>query len=1500
MGVNVRNVRVSAKLIVPESVPAALAAYAKYYKENGPENDEWLQKIEDKTVPGKPAWQKDLSLEAGVDERKLLALNWDEILGAGKTGVVLLTAEQMGAQAPNVKRVGAQALVQVTDLGLVWKHSGDTFFHAFSLNTAQPIPAATVSLLGETGQVLGTTKLAADGTGRIPRLKGKEGEEEPMPSWLVLKSGTDQFVINFASDRDTLEYGRFRINVWGEEEDIMLEEMESGGDERGLILTDRPVYRPGESIHVKAIVRSYQPGQPHIPAGKAAIFRVKGPRQQIITEQKVTLSDLGSFTADLQLPPETVGYFRAVLLFDEAEDDEWGGVGCGFSVQEYEPNAFEVKVAVPKTPQLGSPIELPISAKYYMGKALSKAQVAWNVRAADQRFTPAGFEDFLFTNALYDWRLENKLSGTNRFSAQGRIDLGAAGNAAVSFTVPVNPQLPQPREVRFVTEVTDLNQQTVAERQEFIAHSSDFYLGIRRMPEVVRAGDALPLQIIAVRNDGTPFPDSVQAEVKLTRIDWQTNRVEEADEAENFRSEPLMQLVGSIPLSTAKMVQKGSKWALAEPDIKDTSFKAEKPGLYLISAVARDAGGRDVITTSTVYVYGQDQLAWNYRNRFQVELATDKPEYRPGEEATILVKTPIGGPALVTVERENVKRHYFTKLEGNAPAVKVPIEEADAPNVYVSVIVLRGAQDSPKKFKAPEYRVGYTQIKVTRPDARLYVNVKPAKPQVQPREEVEVTCEVRDLDGKPVPNAEVTLWAADEGILSLVGFTTPDPLAFFGKLLRLEVITGLTLERLLGEDPDERAFENKGYLVGGFGKGGDAAVRRNFLGTPFWNAGLRTDAEGKVSARFAAPDGLTRYRLMAVAQTKRDQFGHAESAFEINKPLMLEPAPPRFANVGDQMLIRAVLHNTTAQAGEAVVRVQLDATATAAETEKKIALPANASVSLDFPLEFVEPGEAKWIWRADFAAGGTLLQDSVESRFKVGYPTPLLREIRQTRVDATESDLLAGFDPTLLQGKGIVRVSVSNSRVFELREGVNELLHYPYGCVEQTTSSMLPWLALRDFREMLPELRRTDDQFKAVVGKAIARLFSMQTGTGGLAYWPGGNDANAWPSAYGLLGLATAQKAGFDVPADDLARLADYLSKQLRGAADTDDKWELSQRTFICYALALAGQPEAAYHEALFKKRNTLTQESRAFLALAVLESKGPANMADTLLKMRDKAVEEDFWYGGLERAQAVRLLAWSKLSPKSDGTMAIANALLELRKGGHWRTTQGNAWAVIGFAEYIRRTEADRKEIKGSLVAGDARTPFQLPAKGAFFEKDFTLSDLAALKLANPAKGRIFTQVKLESRPQTLVTQRQDRGYSIARRYQRINDDGSLSDLGDPQVGDRVLITISFTTPTRANYIVVDDPLPAVFEGVNPEFKTQEMNVNLATIWRSDFTEIRDDRALFFRDVLWEGSHEIRYLARVRAAGKATAPPTKVEEMYHPERFGLSASQTVTGKVLQ
>src|SRR3954471_3270787 len=146
---------------------------------------------------------------------------------------------------------------------------------------------------------------------------------------------------------------------------------------------------------------------------------------------------------------------------------------------------------------------------------------------------------------------------------------------------------------------------------------------------------------------------------------------------------------------------------------------------------------------------------------------------------------------------------------------------------------------------------------------------------------------------------------------------------------RLPVQTSLTLPTLLKEDADESDFANKGYLIGD-AKGGPPALeglRKNFLACAFWNATLRSDGQGHVHAEFTAPDSLTRYRLIAVAASRLNQFGTGESAIEISKPIMLEASLPRFGNQGDKLVLRAVLHNNTDRAGEADVELQLDATA---------------------------------------------------------------------------------------------------------------------------------------------------------------------------------------------------------------------------------------------------------------------------------------------------------------------------------------------------------------------------------------------------------------------------------------------------------------------------------------------------------------------------------------------------------------------------------------------
>jgi alpha-2-macroglobulin len=1484
--VNVPKIRVMAKLFSGTAIPAALRGYEGYFESPKDNQEESYSRVDPSKLGGQVIWQQDIEGTAAVDEEREIPLDWSKILGGEKrAGVVLLTAEQVQPPAGIKQRPGAQAIVQLTDIGAVWKRApGETFFHTFSLKTGRALAGAKIQLIGRKGAKLGSGTTDENGIARLPDVADTH--------WFSVEKDGDSHVIELTAGRNYIDLARVDVQFSDDGEG------EGGGENiRSFLFTERGVYRPGDTVHFKGILRDWRAGHSRLAAGMKARVDVVDAREKTFLTKNVTLSALGSFSEDIALPQGVLGTYRAELHIGSGEDDKVLGTH-EFLVEEYKPNAFEIVIGEgPKTPGPAH-LALPVAAKYYMGKSLSKAQLAWSIDAHDEDFAPEGFDDYEFGDAIHDHELRDFLGRESHFSTQGKVALDDKGGATVEADVPLNTKSPQPRAVRVLAEVTDIDQQTVSQSRSFTLDSSDFYLGLRDFRALLHEKEPLPLEVIAVRTDGTPMPEPVSVEATLKRIDWQNNRVENENNATEYRNEPKFEVIGKRSLNTATPAKDGDRWTFGAVKL-DEPLVPDKPGAYLLELASKDAAGRQVVTTTTFQVYGVGATAWDYRNPFQVELIPEKDDYTTGDTAKILVKTPIAGDALVTIEREKVMRSFTVKLEGNAPIVEVPLLPGDAPNVFVSVMLLRGADQSPRKFKAPEYRIGYCELKVSRPDSELAVYVRPGAKAYQPGDTVSVTGEVLDDQGRPVRDAEITLFAVDEGVLSLTGYETPDPLTFFNEPRPLTVSTALTLPSLLNENPEERDFANKGYLVGG---GGDDAnrVRKNFLACAYWHATLRSDPAGKFASTFTAPDSLTRYRIMAVVQTKNDQFGNAESAFEVNKPVMLEPSLPRFANVGDRIALRAVLHNTTDLDGEAEVRVKFDGTVKAAENFRKIALGAKATVAIDFPVEFAETGTARWQWNVVFTGGGATYRDAVQSTLKVGWPSPMLRHVKTMRVEGAVPNLLDGTDPQLLEGTGVVRVSLTNTRAIELQEAVEQLLHYPYGCVEQTTSSTLPWLTLRSLKDRLPALQRSNADIASAIDKGVKRLLSMQTESGGLAYWPGETRPMLWGSAYGSLALTLAIQQGHSVPDEDYGRLMKWMSEQMRGTADVKTIQDLRERCLAAYALARAGRAEPAYHELLFQRRAALTVEDRALLALAIIESKGPASMTTELLA-NATAESDDSWFWSPSRSLALQLLCWTKHDIKSARTEAIAQQLFDARRGGHWWTTQGNAWALLATSDFLAQTERGSRAVTAGLKWGADSSNVVLGAKPESKTQNFPVGEKTPMSLTPAKGGTLYAQVTVEAYPPIGDQPAQDRGYALRRTYSKIEDDGTLSDAAGLRVGDRVLVTLDLDVPRRAGYLAIEDPLPAVFEAVNPSFKTQQTRAGekVGVEWLSDYRELREDRALFFANSVGPGHYTLRYLARVAAAGQATAPCAKVEEMYAPDRHGLTASTKVETKPL-
>lgn len=1483
LAINVARVRLRAKLMDAHTTIHALRGFSSYFaSQHERENYNWdepYRGLDYNVLPGTTVFDDKLDLGASAadsDTATNLDLDWDKLLNGRHAGVALLDARRIDDDNRD-PALGAQTLIQLTDLGMVWENSPagvDVF--VFSQSTGQPVGGATARLFGNENEPLAE---ALTDTNGLAHLEAKTNAD-----WIALEHGDDFHALPLDANRVWMYGFHLPYAGYAERED----------PRRVMLFSDRDLYRPGEAMHFQAIVRDWAGTNLSVPVGVTGMVECVDSRGTQFFRTNVTLSSLGSWSTLVPLPATPTGYYEAKLHLGSNDYMH------SFQVQDFQPNAFEITLPCKDAYSAGEQITLPLSAHYLFGKSLSRAQVAWSLDASDMNFKPPHFQQFNFQRDDIESRYGR---GRSSVSLSGHAVLTERTNCVIAPDVPINPAAPQPRVVSLLAEVTDINQQSLSHSVEFIRHSSDFYLGLRQGADVLTNGMNVPLEVVAIGADGKPWSEPVKAHFNLRRVDWVSVRVQGSGMTARFHNEPVI---------TNMMEREISIEPVALPESSDAEAKGNAitdlptlpAGEYSAEVKAEDAGGRPVASSLDFQVAAPAQMGRNFRNDIELALKPDHESYAAGQTAEILVEAPFSGTALVSVEREKVLRSFVTHLEGNAPSIPVPLEPGDVPNVFISVTLMRGAGDSPHKVKEPEYRMGCCELPVMNAQNLLDVEITSSETEYLPGRPVEVGVRVTDSAQQPVSGAETILYAVDDGILGLSDYKLPDPYNFFYAARPLCVQSSVSLPNLLPEDPGDLQFENKGYLGGG---GGFGRVRKNFLACAFWNATLVTDTDGRVHARFTAPDSLTRYRLFAVVHTADNHFGSSQSAFRVSKPLIVQPSLPSIANITDHLIARAVVLNQTKNAGAVTVTLELDdkGRGNNAETNlsQTITIPANGSIPVEFPVKLIDTGDAKWIWKAHFVDGSISdFSDAVESALAVGHIAPVIREVLLTRSAIAETNLLAFANPQLLGGHGTITVNVANTRLNELNETASQLLHYPYGCAEQTGSSLLPWILLRDAPGLLPlHWVGTNDE-AAAIRAGIERLFSMQTESGGLAYWPHENGPMLWASAYGGMVLALAQRHGSTLPKEKFDKLLKYLSEQLRSPADDT---ALSDDCLAAYALALAGRGEPAYHEKMYSLRGKLRSEDRALLALAIAEARGPAEMIRDLLQTNSTThwdYEGRFDCGA--REDAVRLLAWISYRPEDPSVDKLVDDLMRDQKNAHWETTQGNAWGLLALTEYARRVEIKRRPADGQLIYAGQSIPFHVDDQTNVFSHSFAIANIAdaPLLLAQSLTNRLYASVTIEGRPPELPQPRQDRGFSIERTYDRLDDNDQLRGTNEWQVGDRVLVTLHLHVHETAKYMVIDDPLPATLEAINPEFHTQQARSSSAladdaTWWMSDFHEIRKDRCLSFANYVEPGDYTLRYLARVRAAGTVTAPPTKVEEMYHPERCGLTETQVLTSK---
>jgi uncharacterized protein YfaS (alpha-2-macroglobulin family) len=1445
----------------------------------------------------------------------------EQVLGGkdrrGPVGIAVRYTTRPGTNQAREASEGTVA--QVTDLAITAKVSPHgSLVWVTRLSNAAPVEGASVRIMAK-GDVPGA-----------PFVTDKNGfAVVPESAFKPAFQAVERAVI-FARTADDWAYRPVaeQLNAWRFGVSVDL-----GADRPfGMMFSDRGIYRPGDTVHVKGIFRKEAARGTETPAGRMVDLAFAGPDGETVAKRSVALSPFGTVSADLEVP--ATGRLGTYSLQANVEGTPRNDpdANAEIEVAEYRPAEFKVAVESDRPSYVrGDKASWSAHGDYLFGAPMAGTDAALHVTRAQTTFQPPGVEGFTVDDEAYrSGRTDADEAAYEVQSKEEKLD--AKGTARIDATL----AMPGQHGAELVTaeaSVTDLARQTISGSTSAVVHPGDFYVGVRAGADLfVKAGAPVKPEVVAVEPKGARVP-GVGVSLELVQRRWVVARQQVG--GGHRTSSSIEDKVVSTCTVTTTAGKAPASCALQPPGV----------GFYLVRASAKDRRGNALASSTELYVTGDaGETSWSDSDTMGVQLVPDRKSYEVGQTAHVLVKSPFkSAEAWVTVERGGVYTLQRTTLSGPMPTVDVPITDDLRPNVFVSVLLVRGrTKAAPAKLGAsdvgaPAFRAGYASLPINPESRRLTLALKPSRTEAHPGDPLDVDVDVKDRAGKPA-RAEVTLYAVDEGVLSLIGYKTPDPLPVFGAARALKVATIESREALARvQNPFAALGLDKG-LEGGGGAEPGKGVRHDFRASAHWSPALVTDAAGHVRASFKLPDGLTTYRIMAVASAEDDRFGYAEDRVVTSRPLLARPAFPRFLRAGDAIDAGVVI-TSKGLTGKTRVEVEIAAVGltVTGDTKKSVDLDAGASAEVRFALSAPRAGTAK----VSFRASGGGAEDRVEITREV--KTPMVLEAAALYGDTThEAAEKLGDLSSIRDDVGGLDVSVASTALVGLGDGVEHLIEYPYGCTEQLVSRLVPLLPLRDLASDY-EVALPKDVDRAVA-KTVADILSHQRSDGGFGLWADSSESWPWVSAYALWGLGVAKDHHAAVP----DHAVDAAIRYLHAALPLLDHGDLGRATipFVLDVLAERGAPDPGRATRTFEDREKLPLFARALLLHAMVLGKSDAASIDKLVTELEGSVRLDAnvarvvvnagnAYAPLmdSEARTAALVLRALLAARPDHPLGarLAMGLLAARRGGTWRNTQETAWSLLALDAYRKAQEKAEPSFNAHVFLGQAEIE-SATFQGRSLAQPQTAVPAARLVTVPGAplgftvegQGRLFYEARLRYAKKTLPREGLERGFYVKKTLRAVTPETLVESLrGAPDGGSGafhgsalILGDVVVVTPSPREFVVIDDPLPAGFEAVDARLSTTGSSADIdaaearagadgnpdpdataaggAYLPSAFIRENRDDRVLFFVDHMAAGMYHYRYLARATSLGTYVLPPTKVEEMYTPEVFGRTGAETI------
>ncbi|MBC7237178.1 MAG: hypothetical protein H5T69_15155, partial [Chloroflexi bacterium] len=1201
---------------------------------------------------------------------------------------------------------------------------------------------------------------------------------------------------------------------------------------RAYFYTDRRIYRPGQKVYFKGIVRRDQDAQYALPSANTPVeITARDNQGREFWKQTLRISDMGTIDGEIQLAESApLGFYQLQGRLGEQF------FGTDFQVAEYRRPEFQVSVTLDKNDYInGSTIKAIAEAGYFFGGPVAEAQVFWRVLSEPYYFDRwQGKGYYSFTEPEEDG-FQPRLSPFGGLVAEGRGKTDAEGRFRFSLPADISEHKLSRRYTVEVS-VVDLNNQEVSARSGAIVHKGNFYIGLAALRYVGTVGQEMPVQAITVDTRGITRTQQT-LETVFYRHEWFSVR-EQADDGNFYWTTQ----VRDTPLVTKTVTTDAQGQATA-------SFVPPEGGTYKVVAYGQDEFGNEVRSALFLWVSDRAFVHWGQRNDDRITLVADQKAYRPGDTAKILVPSPYQGEtlALLTLERGSILEQRLIRLASNSEILELPIKPEYAPNVFISVTLVRGMQND----ELPGFKMGYVMLPVSTEQKELQITLTSDRARYKPRDEAVFTIETRDYQGQGVP-AEVSLQLVDLAIESLVGGAQTNILETFYRQRGLGVQSATTLAVLVDRQNLQTAQEGKG---GGGGGEGEGLVRQEFPETAYWAPAVRTDASGRAQVTVRLPDTLTTWRMTAQAVTADTKVGVQRADITTTLEVLVRPVAPRFLVIGDKPVLGAIAHNNTDRTLEMTVTAQAQGVALE-RNEQTVTVPAGGQVKTAWPGVVQAVSEA--ILELRVSGGGH--QDALRLTLPV-YP-PSAPEVVGTSGQVEGSVLEVVHVPEgadLTQGE--LKVTLEPSLAAGMSEGLGYLRAFPYDCIEQTVSRFLPnVVTYRAMRELGIENPKLAAQLPQQVGVALQRLYELQNPDGGWGWWARGESSPAL-TAYVILGLHEARRSDFAVDQQVVDRGVSFLYNWLDGKAPDTRRYR-DERATVLYMLAEAGGAEygdLGRTVALYEKRGDMSLYAKAYLAMAlhILDADETTRRQTLVNELMDAAIvsaagahweepERGYWDMNTDaRTTAIVLRALVRLSPENALLPNAVRWLMAARESGRWETTQENVWAILALTDYMVATGELQADYRYELWVNDSRlaTGETAPENiDEVIQVKVPMDKLRAkapnlLRISRAAKGqqdmtgKLYYSAFLRYFLPAERIQALDRGIVVYRNYYRMEDVGTEKDpralapgaepIEAAQVGDTILVRLTLIAPNDLYFLVLEDPLPAGCEAIDTSLQT-------------------------------------------------------------------------------